>query len=107
SRGESFNIILFGTASTVAFSLIAQIGEQVDFLRFLPPRSERGRFGWWAACLFAGPGWIVPGALKLLAGSFLAFLAMKHLVPPEKAAEPTQMYLVAFQHVFSSPALAL
>src|SRR6195256_5799111 len=36
--GRSFNLVLFGTASTVVFSLIAQIGEQVDFLRFLPPR---------------------------------------------------------------------
>ena len=45
--------------------------------------------------------------LKLLAGSFLAFLAIEHLVPPQKAAEPTQMYLVAFQYVFSSPQLAL
>src|SRR6267378_2710894 len=33
--GHGFNILLFGTASTVVFSLIAQIGEQVDFLRFL------------------------------------------------------------------------
>ena len=38
-RGQSFNILLFGTAATVVFSLIAQIGEQVDFLRFLPARS--------------------------------------------------------------------
>src|ERR1700676_996190 len=38
TEGQSFNLILFGTASTVVFSLIAQIGEQVDFLRFLPPR---------------------------------------------------------------------
>src|SRR5262249_20846402 len=38
---------------------------------------------------------------------FLAFLAIKHLVPPSKAAEPTQMYLIAFQYVFSSPNVAL
>jgi signal transduction histidine kinase/CheY-like chemotaxis protein len=105
--GRSFNLILFGTAATVVFSLIAQIGEQVDFLRFLPPREHRNRWAWWSACLSAGPGWIVPGALKLLAGSFLAFLAIEHLVPAEKAAEPTQMYLVAFRYVFSSPELAL
>ena len=49
----------------------------------------------------------MPGVLKMLAGSFLAFLAIEHLVPIEKAAEPTQMYLVAFQYVFSSPQLAL
>jgi cytosine/uracil/thiamine/allantoin permease len=37
---EGFNILMFGAAATVSFALIAQIGEQVDFLRFLP-RSER------------------------------------------------------------------
>ena len=105
--GGSFNLILFGTASTVVFSLIAQIGEQVDFLRFLPPRDSRGSCSWWAAYLSAGPGWIIPGVLKMLAGSFLAFLAIEHLVLPQSAAEPTQMYLVAFQYVFSSPQLAL
>src|SRR6202171_3918930 len=107
ARGQSFNLILFGTASTVVFSLIAQIGEQVDFLRFLPPRGGRKPASWWAAYLSAGPGWIIPGVLKLLAGSFLAFLAIEHLVPLQKAAEPTQMYLVGFQYVFSSPQLAL
>ncbi len=106
-HGQSFNLALFGTASTVVFSLIAQIGEQVDFLRFLPARGDHRAPAWWAACLAAGPGWIVPGALKLLAGSFLAFLAIEHMVPLQKAAEPTQMYLVAFHYVFSSPQMAL
>jgi len=105
--GSSFNLILFGLASTVVFSLVAQIGEQVDFLRFLPVRGKQSRITWWLACLSAGPGWILPGALKLLAGSFLAVLAMRHLVPVDKAAEPTQMYLVAFSYVFSSPNWAL
>ncbi|HEY6255112.1 MAG TPA: ATP-binding protein [Xanthobacteraceae bacterium] len=105
--GRSFNLILFGTASTVVFSLIAQIGEQVDFLRFLPTRGTRGATKWWAAYLLAGPGWIIPGVLKLLAGSFLAYVALEHLVPLERAAEPTQMYLVAFQYVFSSPQIVL
>lgn len=104
--GDSFNLMLFGMASTVVFSLIAQIGEQVDFLRFLPVRSGN-RLAWWVSNLSAGPGWIIPGMLKLLAGSFLAFLAVRHLVPIERASEPTQMYLVAFQYVFSSPNMAL
>src|SRR5262249_9210050 len=52
-----FSLIFFGAASTVVFSLVAQIGEQVDFLRFLPPRKERG-LAWWFACLSSGPGWI-------------------------------------------------
>src|ERR1700722_3520706 len=107
ARGASFDIILFGTAATVAFSLVAQIGEQVDFLRFLPAREEHGRWRWWLANLSAGPGWIVPGALKLLAGSFLAYLAVEHMVPLTRAVEPTQMYRIAFQYVFASPGVAL
>src|SRR3984893_10916713 len=107
AEGRSLDLVLFGTASTVVFSLIAQIGEQVDFLRFLPPRDTRRTSTWWGAYLSAGPGWIVPGVLKMLAGSFLAFLAIEHFIPPFKAAEPTQMYLVGFQYVFSSPQLAL
>jgi signal transduction histidine kinase/CheY-like chemotaxis protein len=105
--GRSFNLVLFGTAATVVFSLIAQIGEQVEFLRFLPARGAAGKRAWWTAYLAAGPGWIIPGVLKLLAGSFLAFLAVEHFVPLAKAVEPTRMYLVAFEYVFSSPQLAL
>ena len=58
TEGSSFNLFLFGTAATVVFSLIAQIGEQVDFLRFLPAREDRRRAAWWFAYLAAGPGWI-------------------------------------------------
>ena len=105
--GQSFDLILFGTAATVVFSLIAQIGEQVDFLRFLPARGVTGNRAWWLAYLAAGPGWIIPGMMKLLAGSFLAFLAVEHFVSLPKAVEPTRMYLVAFQYVFSSPQMAL
>src|SRR5580700_2237349 len=107
AEGGSFNLVLFGTAATVVFSLIAQIGEQVDFLRFLPARGATGNRAWWVAYLAAGPGWIIPGMLKLLAGSFLAFLAVEHFVPLAAATEPTRMYLVAFGYVFSSPQMAL
>ena len=70
-------------------------------------RAQAGKRAWWIAYLAAGPGWIIPGMLKLLAGSFLAFLAIEHLVPLPKAVEPTRMYLVAFGYVFSSPQMAL
>ncbi len=97
-----FNLLLFGAAATVAFSLIAQIGEQVDFLRFLPERNRSNRVGWWSAVLVAGPGWIVPGMLKMVGGAFLAFLALQHEIPIERAVEPTQMYLVGFRYVFEN-----
>jgi signal transduction histidine kinase/CheY-like chemotaxis protein len=102
--GSGFNLVLFGAAASVIFSLMAQIGEQVDFLRFMPRIEDSGsRAGWWLALTSAGAGWIVLGALKLLAGSFLAVLALAHGVAPEHAAEPTRMYEVAFGYVISSP----
>ncbi len=103
-RGAGFDPLLFGTACGVLFALIAQIGEQVDILRFVPPEREAGRGRWWAAVLGAGAGWIVPGLVKILLGSFLAVLALGHGVPPERASEPTQMYAVAFGHVTAHPA---
>ncbi|MDY6812799.1 MAG: ATP-binding protein [Pseudomonadota bacterium] len=106
-NGDRFDPLLFGAASSVAFALIAQIGEQADFLRFLPDRTPRNRLGWWTALLAAGPGWIVLGYAKLLGGALLAFLALQHQILPDKAVEPTQMYLVVFQYVVPDPADAL
>ncbi|WP_414154709.1 ATP-binding protein [Pseudomonas sp. BNK-43-a] len=107
ASGGDFNLLAFCAACTVALSLVTQIGEQVDYLRFLPEKTAANRKRWWAALLCAGPGWIVPGALKMAGGAFLAFLALQHEIPIEHAAEPTQMYLVAFHYVFASPEWAL
>ena len=52
--------------------------------------------------LSAGPGWIVLGGLKILAGSFLACLALRNGVAVPNAADPTQMYKVAFGYVLPS-----
>ena len=102
-NGAHFDWILFGSAATVAFSLIAQVGEQVDFLRFLPQKTRDNRRRWWSALLLAGPGWIFMGAAKMLGGALLAFLFIDHRLPVDQAVEPTQMYLVAFGYVFSDP----
>jgi signal transduction histidine kinase/ActR/RegA family two-component response regulator len=101
------DLLLFGTAASVVFSLVAQIGEQVDFLRFLPRDRRTSKKSWWIALISAGPGWIILGALKLMAGSFLAYFALSHGVSAEHAAEPASMYLEAFRYVLSQPHLAL
>src|SRR5689334_180385 len=105
--GGHLDLLLFGTAASVVFSLVAQIGEQVDFLRFLPRDRRTSRTSWWIALLGAGPGWIIFGALKLLVGSFLAYFALSHGVANEQAADPAHMYLEAFRYVLSQPDLAL
>ena len=105
--GAAFDPLLFGSAATVSFSLIAQIGEQVDYLRFLPDKQPGNARKWWLAVLLAGPGWILFGCAKQLGGTFLAALAIAHGVSVAKANEPTQMYLVGFQYVFANPDLVL
>lgn len=107
SRESGHNILLFGAASAVVFSLIAQIGEQVDFLRFMPEPKPNQRWRWWAALIAGGPGWIVIGAIKILAGSFLAVLALNHGIAETEAADPTRMYMIAFSYIANSPEAAL
>jgi len=110
SGSSSFQPLMFGAAATVAFSLVVQIGEQVDYLRFLPEKTHANRRRWWTAVLVAGPGWVLPGMLKMGAGAFLAFVALQREVSPERAIEPTQMYLAGFSHALGTlgqPGMAL
>jgi len=107
SQSSGFDPLMFGAAAAVAFSLVVQIGEQVDYLRFLPEKTAANRRRWWTAVLVAGPGWIVPGMLKMMGGAFLAFLALQHEITFTHAIEPTQMYLTGFSYVLRDPAWVL
>ncbi len=107
SSGQGFNWLLFGSAATVAFSMVAQIGEQVDFLRFMPEKNKHNRFRWWSATIIAGPGWIIFGVLRQLGGALLAHLAIQQGITFEHAHEPTQMYLIAYSMIIDNAELAL
>ncbi len=65
-----FDLHLFGAALTVGIALITQMGEQADYLRFMPVRTAANRGRWWAAVLVGGPGWVVLGVVKMLGGHF-------------------------------------
>lgn len=103
----SVNWLLLGMAASMLLSLLPQIGEQVDYLRFLPARKRTGAAAWWTALLLTGPGWVLVGGFKLLAGSFLAFLALRHGTPLDRASLPPQMYSVVFRQMLGSPRAAL
>jgi purine-cytosine permease-like protein len=85
----------------VCLSLIAQIGEQIDYLRFMPPKSDANRRGWWTAVVMAGPGWVVLGALKQAIGVFLAVYILSE-VGPAAATEPIQQFRGAFDAMMPS-----
>ncbi len=107
SGSSGFNPLLFGTAATVSFSLIAQLGEQVDYLRFLPEKRQDNHWQWWLAVILAGPGWIIIGGAKQLGGAFLATLAIHHGLTIANAKQPIMMYLGGFADLFSNHELVL
>jgi signal transduction histidine kinase/FixJ family two-component response regulator len=78
------------------------MGEQADYLRFMPEPGKRRRdqLRWWSAVLLGGTGWVIPGVLKMLGGALLAYLAIRQMVPTDLAIDPNQMYLAAYQYVF-------
>ncbi|WP_246540339.1 PAS domain-containing protein [sulfur-oxidizing endosymbiont of Gigantopelta aegis] len=107
SESSEFNFYYFGFAIGISLSLIAQIGEQVDYLRFMPPLEKHNRFKWWAAMLLAGPGWIILGFLKQLGGIFLASVVLLAGLSLHEAKTPIQMYYIGYQYVFENPEVAL
>lgn len=105
--GARFDFLLFGAATGVLFSLVAQVGEQVDYLRFLPDRTPRNRWHWWAALICAGPGWILLGGAKILAGSLLAYVVVRHEGSFAEAVEPVRMYIEAYEFMFDDAGLVV
>ena len=107
SYGPGFDWQLFGGALTVGIALITQMGEQADYLRFMPERTAENRRRWNLAVLFGGTGWVFVGVAKMLGGMLLAFLALSHAVPVDRAVDPNRMYLAGFEYVFAHPGLAV
>lgn len=105
--GGSFNPHLFGAALTVGIAMVTQMGEQVDYLRFMPEKTTANRKRWWFGIIVGGPGWVVPGILKMLGGALLAWLLLRNGVSPDKAVDPNQMYLLGFSHVFDNTTVAI
>lgn len=85
----------------VCLSLIAQIGEQIDYLRFMPPKTEANRRTWWTAVVMAGPGWVLLGALKQAIGVFLAVYVIAE-VGAGAAPEPIRQFRGAFDAMLPS-----
>jgi signal transduction histidine kinase len=104
---NSFNLAMAGAAGAILLSLLPQIGEQVDYLRFLSPKTRANRLGWWAAVLLTGPGWIVLGGVKIMLGAILALMAVRAGMTHADAAAPAQMYNSVFAELTGSPTAAL
>ncbi len=104
---SGFDALQFGIAAGISFALIAQIGEQVDYLRFMPDRTKQNRLSWWINTLAGGAGWIVIAFAKQIGGAVLAALAVLAGVAIVDAKEPIALFNLAFRYVFDNPGTAL
>ena len=107
SHSSEFNLYYFGFALGISLSLIAQIGEQVDYLRFMPPLEKDNKLKWWFSMLLSGPGWIILGFLKQIGGIFLASIVLYAGYSVSEAKTPIEMYNIAYTYVFNNPDRAL
>ncbi|PKO57739.1 MAG: hybrid sensor histidine kinase/response regulator, partial [Betaproteobacteria bacterium HGW-Betaproteobacteria-19] len=101
-KGGEFDLHLFAGAMTVGIALITQMGEQADYLRFMPARTQQNRWSWLFGVVLGGPGWVLIGVVKMLGGALLAWMLLRNGMAPDKAVDPNQMYLLGFSAVFDS-----
>jgi purine-cytosine permease-like protein len=96
SSGISTAAVMLGAG--VCLSLMGQIGEQIDYLRFMPPRTDANRRAWWTSVIMAGPGWVVFGAIKQAIGVFMAVYIVG-AVGSAAAVEPIEQFTGVFRQL--------
>ena len=107
TQAGSDHVLNFGLALAIFLSLLPQIGEQVDYLRFLPDKEKVGKGSWWTALILTGPGWVLLGGLKIAIGSCLAIIALSAGMAGIDAANPTMLYYMTFTALLPSPMFAV
>jgi purine-cytosine permease-like protein len=86
-------------AAGVCLSLIAQIAEQNDYLRFMPPKTPENKRSWWTWMFLAGPGWVIFGAIKQIVGLFLAVYLIANVADGAGIAnQPVHQFLEIYKN---------
>src|SRR6478609_6275976 len=86
-------------AAGVCLSLIAQIAEQNDYLRFMPPKTPENKRSWWTWMFLAGPGWVIFGAIKQIVGLFLAVYLIANVADSTGIAnQPVHQFLEIYEN---------
>src|SRR5215212_12134064 len=97
--GSGFDLGSTLLAAGVCLSLIAQIAEQNDYLRFMPPKTPENKRSWWTWMFLAGPGWVIFGAIKQIVGLFLAVYLIANVADSAGIAnQPVHQFLEIYQN---------
>lgn len=99
-NGEGVNFASMMLAAGVCLSLTAQIAENIDYLRFMPPKTPKNKRSWWTAVILGGPGWVFLGAAKQIIGVFLAVYIIANLnQSTDMAMEPVNQFLSMYKEM--------
>ncbi len=104
---DSFNALYLGYSICIVLALISQIGEQVDYIRFMPDYEKSKKKAIIFGTVISGPWWIVLGGLKILIGALLAVLLISKSADYMVASDPTYMYMAAFSKLYDNHALVM
>src|SRR3954451_15650772 len=97
--GTGFDLGSTLLAAGVCLSLIAQIAEQNDYLRFMPPQTPENKRSWWTWLILAGPGWVFFGAIKQVVGLFLAVYLIANVADSAGIAnQPVHQFLEIYEN---------
>ena len=97
--GQGFDLGSTLLAAGVCLSLIAQIAEQNDYLRFMPPKTPENKRSWWTWMFLAGPGWVIFGAIKQIVGLFLAVYLIANVADSAGVAnQPVHQFLEIYEN---------
>lgn len=94
-----FSWLFFGFSVSILLSLVSQIGEQVDYLRFMPEKTDSNKKAHCFGTVLAGPGWILLGGLKIFIGAILGVYLLGQGYPYSSAVDPNYMYLEVFSYL--------
>ncbi|ALA66688.1 purine-cytosine permease family protein [Corynebacterium lactis] len=101
-QGNSGGTNLAGMMASagVCLALAAQIAENIDYIRFMPPKTKDNAVAWWVSVLMSGPGWVIFGAAKQIIGVFLAVYVLSVLGgSATEAVEPVHQFMNVYREM--------
>lgn len=101
-QGDGNGISLAGMMASagVCLALAAQIAENIDYIRFMPPKTAENKRSWWVSVIMAGPGWVLFGATKQIIGVFLAVYVLAILGgDATEAVEPVHQFMSVYREM--------
>lgn len=94
SGGSLISDPAIGLSAAALMSLLAQIGEQADYVRFMPDAGEKPSASWRFWTFMSGPGWALIFLATYTAGSYIASFAAAHIGAASN--EPFQTFLYTY-----------